>query len=44
MTPPQAPRPSLQIGTTSFGAGRLFLIAGPCMLESRELALSTAAR
>jgi 2-dehydro-3-deoxyphosphooctonate aldolase (KDO 8-P synthase) len=44
MTSTQAPRPSLQIGAATFGGGRLFLIAGPCMLESRELALSTAAR
>lgn len=44
MTLPHAARPRIRIGSTEFGGGRLFLIAGPCMLESRELALSTAER
>jgi len=32
-----SPRPSVQIGGQSFGAGKLFLFAGPCVLESPEL-------
>ncbi len=30
-------RPSVQIGGQSFGAGKLFLFAGPCVLETPEL-------
>ncbi|HVS19256.1 MAG TPA: 3-deoxy-8-phosphooctulonate synthase [Planctomycetota bacterium] len=44
MTLPHAARPTVRVGSTELGGGRLFLIAGPCMLESRELALETAAR
>jgi len=43
-TPPSPSRPTCQIGTRSFGAGSLFLIAGPCVIESRALALSIAER
>jgi 2-dehydro-3-deoxyphosphooctonate aldolase (KDO 8-P synthase) len=38
------PRPTIQIGGRSFGGGQLFLIAGPCVLESRELTHEIAAR
>jgi 2-dehydro-3-deoxyphosphooctonate aldolase (KDO 8-P synthase) len=37
-------RPTVQIGGRTFGGGELFLIAGPCVLETRELALSVAGR
>jgi len=37
-------RPSVKVGDRRFGGGELFLIAGPCLLESRELALSVAER
>jgi len=37
-------RPSIDISGQAFGGGRLFLIAGPCVLESRELTLSIAER
>src|SRR5688572_21512454 len=30
-------RPSVQIAGRSFGAGKLFLFAGPCVLETPEL-------
>ncbi len=33
---------SVQIGSVQFGDGHLGWIAGPCMLESRDLALTTA--
>jgi 2-dehydro-3-deoxyphosphooctonate aldolase (KDO 8-P synthase) len=36
--------PTVQIGGRTFGGGELFLIAGPCVLETRELALSVAER
>jgi 2-dehydro-3-deoxyphosphooctonate aldolase (KDO 8-P synthase) len=36
------PRPTCQIAGRTVGGGELFLIAGPCMLETRELALSIA--
>jgi len=42
MTP--SARPSVKVGDRRFGGGELFLIAGPCLLESRELALSVAER
>jgi 2-dehydro-3-deoxyphosphooctonate aldolase (KDO 8-P synthase) len=35
-------RPTCRISDLTVGGGELFLIAGPCVLESRELALSTA--
>ena len=38
------PRPSVDVGGRKLGGGELFLIAGPCVLESRELALSVAGR
>ena len=44
MTLPHTARPMVRVGSTELGGGRLFLIAGPCMLESRQLALDTAAR
>src|SRR5688500_323246 len=31
------PRPGVQIGGQTLGAGKLFLFAGPCLLESPEL-------
>jgi len=37
-------RPTVQIGGRTFGGGELFLIAGPCVLETRELALTVAGR
>ena len=37
-----APRPSCSIAGRTVGGGELFLIAGPCVLETRELALSVA--
>ena len=39
-----SPRPTCRIGDLRVGGGELFLIAGPCMLETRELALATAER
>jgi 2-dehydro-3-deoxyphosphooctonate aldolase (KDO 8-P synthase) len=35
-------RPAIRAGGRTLGGGELFLIAGPCVLESRELALSIA--
>jgi 2-dehydro-3-deoxyphosphooctonate aldolase (KDO 8-P synthase) len=35
-------RPSVEVGGRRFGGGELFLIAGPCVLETRELTLSVA--
>ena len=37
-------RPSIDVGGKKLGGGELFLIAGPCVLETRELALSVAGR
>src|SRR5258706_6151659 len=37
-------RPSIEVGGRRYGGGELFVIAGPCVLESRELALSVAER
>ena len=37
-------RPSVEVGGRRLGGGEPFLIAGPCVLESRELALSVAGR
>ncbi|MFN0243502.1 MAG: 3-deoxy-8-phosphooctulonate synthase [Planctomycetota bacterium] len=37
-------RPTVAVGTRRLGGGALFLIAGPCVLESRELTLSIAER
>ena len=37
-------RPSIEVGGRRFGGGELYLIAGPCVLESRELTLSVAER
>ncbi len=41
MTPP---RSVARIGSVEFGTGTLALIAGPCLAESRQLVLDTAAR
>ena len=30
---------TVQVGQERLGGGRLFVIAGPCVLETRELAL-----
>jgi len=35
-------RPTVEIGGRKLGGGELFLIAGPCVLESRALALAIA--
>jgi 2-dehydro-3-deoxyphosphooctonate aldolase (KDO 8-P synthase) len=35
-------RPSIRVGTKRLGGGELFVIAGPCVLETRELTLSVA--
>ncbi len=37
-------RPSIEIDGRKLGGGELFLIAGPCVLETRELALTVAGR
>jgi 2-dehydro-3-deoxyphosphooctonate aldolase (KDO 8-P synthase) len=39
-----APRPTCQIAGRTVGGGELFVLAGPCVLETRELALSIAER
>jgi 2-dehydro-3-deoxyphosphooctonate aldolase (KDO 8-P synthase) len=45
MNPTQLPsRPKLELGGRTFGGGELFVIAGPCVLEGRELVLSIAER
>jgi 2-dehydro-3-deoxyphosphooctonate aldolase (KDO 8-P synthase) len=44
MSDKQPTRPTVQIGGRTFGGGELFLIAGPCVLETRELALSVAGK
>jgi 2-dehydro-3-deoxyphosphooctonate aldolase (KDO 8-P synthase) len=37
-------RPAIDVSGRKLGGGRLFLIAGPCVLETRELTLSIAER
>jgi 2-dehydro-3-deoxyphosphooctonate aldolase (KDO 8-P synthase) len=37
-----APRPTVRAGGRVLGGGELFVIAGPCVLETRELTLSIA--
>ncbi len=37
-------RPTAEVAGRRVGGGELFVIAGPCVLETRELALSIAAR
>lgn len=45
MTRPFSPtRPSLEIRGRTFGGGKPFVIAGPCVIESRELMLTVARR
>ena len=39
-----SPRPTVEVAGRKFGGGRLFVIAGPCVLQTRELALDIAAR
>ncbi|MEW6074455.1 MAG: 3-deoxy-8-phosphooctulonate synthase [Planctomycetota bacterium] len=39
-----ASRPTVTVAGRTLGAGRLFVIAGPCVLETRDLALAIAAR
>jgi 2-dehydro-3-deoxyphosphooctonate aldolase (KDO 8-P synthase) len=34
----------IQVGNRSFGDGKLFLIAGPCLIESEEIVFATAER
>ena len=36
-SPPASGRPSVEISGQKFGAGKLFLFAGPCVLETPEL-------
>ena len=40
----ESARPSVEVGGRRLGGGEPFLIAGPCVLETRELALSVAGR
>jgi 2-dehydro-3-deoxyphosphooctonate aldolase (KDO 8-P synthase) len=40
----RAPRPAIEVGGQRLGGGELFVIAGPCVLETRALALSIAER
>ena len=42
--PPRPSRPTAQIAGQTVGGGELFLIAGPCVLETRELAFEIADR
>jgi 2-dehydro-3-deoxyphosphooctonate aldolase (KDO 8-P synthase) len=37
-------RATVEIAGRTFGGGKLFVIAGPCVLEARELVLATAER
>jgi 2-dehydro-3-deoxyphosphooctonate aldolase (KDO 8-P synthase) len=39
-----SPRPTVQVADRTLGGGSLFVIAGPCVLETRDLALSIAER
>ncbi|MBK7641633.1 MAG: 3-deoxy-8-phosphooctulonate synthase [Planctomycetes bacterium] len=39
-----ARRPTVKVAGQTLGGGELFLIAGPCVLETRELALAVAGR
>lgn len=41
---PALPRPTLELCGRTLGGGELFVIAGPCVLEGRELVLSIAER
>ena len=38
------PRPRVRAGSRDLGGGRLFFLAGPCVLESRELTFEIAGR
>ncbi len=38
----QTTRPSLRLGAQTLGGGQLFILAGPCVLEARELIFSIA--
>ena len=44
MRPKTNARPSIRLGELTLGGGELFLIAGPCVLESRALVLEVATR
>ena len=44
MQPAARSRPTFQIGERTLGGGRPFVLAGPCVLEGRELVLDTARR
>ena len=44
MSPPVSRRPSIDVAGRTLGGGTLFLIAGPCVLETRALALEIAER
>jgi len=44
MRPATAPRPSIRLGQLTLGGGELFLIAGPCVLESPTLVHEVARR
>ncbi|MCE9595241.1 MAG: 3-deoxy-8-phosphooctulonate synthase [Planctomycetes bacterium] len=44
MSTPTTTRPTLEVRGRRLGGGKLFLIAGPCVLESRELVLGVAQR
>jgi 2-dehydro-3-deoxyphosphooctonate aldolase (KDO 8-P synthase) len=44
MTQPAHPRPAIQVGPLTLGGGNLFVIAGPCVLESRDMVLDLALR
>ena len=37
-------RPTITVGERTLGGGELFLLAGPCVLERRELAFEIAER
>jgi len=39
---PQAERPIVRVGDRTLGGGTLFVLAGPCVLESLDLAVSIA--
>ena len=40
----KSPRPTVRVGQQTLGGGKLFILAGPCVLERRELAFEIAER